>query len=91
MPTVPGDFPIAVHPGEILREVLDERGITQMRLARHVNTDISRINDIFRGRRGLSAATAVMLAKALGTSAGLWLNLQNNWELSRLDPRVVRR
>lgn len=86
-PQFAGDFPIAVHPGDVLQEILDERGITQMRLASHLKTDAARINEICRRRRGISAEMAVLLAKAFGTSAGLWLTLQKNWELSQVDPR----
>jgi addiction module HigA family antidote len=85
------NFAIAVHPGDILREMLDERGITQMRLARHLKTDVARVNEICRRRRGISAQMAVLLAKAFGTSAGLWMNLQKNWELSQVDPQTARR
>jgi addiction module HigA family antidote len=70
--------------------MLDERGISQSRLAKHLHTDIARINEICRRRRGISASMAVLLGKALGTSAGLWLNLQKNWELSRVDSRTAR-
>lgn len=85
-----GNFPIPVHPGEILQEMLDERGITQMRLASHLSTDVARINEICRRRRGISARMAVLLGKAFGTSAELWLNLQKNWELSQVDPAAAR-
>jgi addiction module HigA family antidote len=91
MPRYPGDFPIGVHPGDILREMLDERGLTQSALARHLRTDAARINEICRRRRGVSAQMAVMLARALGTSAALWLNLQKSWELSQVDPAAARR
>src|SRR3954454_2703615 len=90
MPTYPADFPIAVHPGRILQEMLDERGLTQLALARHLATDVARINEICRGRRGVSAKMAVLLAKAFGTSATLWMSLQQNWELSQVDPRAAR-
>lgn len=83
-----GDFPIAVHPGEILQEMLDEGGINQARLARHLRTDVARINEICRGKRGVSAPMAIMLGKALGTSPQLWMNLQKNWELSQVDKHV---
>ena len=85
-----GDFPIAVHPGDILQEMLDERSISQLRLARHLGTDVARVNEICRHRRGISAQMAVLLGKAFGTSPGLWLNLQKNWELSQIDPRAAR-
>jgi addiction module HigA family antidote len=85
-----GDFPIAVHPGQILQEMLDERGVTQIQLARHLRTDAARINEICRGRRGISGQMAVLLATAFGTSAGLWMNLQKNWELSQVDPQTAK-
>lgn len=83
-----GDFPIAVHPGDILREMLEEKGVSQSQLARHLNTDPARINEICRGRRGLSTEMAVLLGKAFGTSAALWVNLQKNWELSQVDRAI---
>src|SRR5271170_980306 len=89
MTTHPAIFPIAVHPGDILQEMLDERAISQSHLARHLGTDVARINEICRRRRGISAQMAVMLAKAFGTSPGLWLNLQKNWELSQVDQRTA--
>jgi len=81
------NFTIAVHPGDILREMLQERAISQAQLARHLETDLARINEICRRRRGISARMALMLAQALGTSPALWMNLQKNWELSQVDPR----
>jgi addiction module HigA family antidote len=85
-----GEFSIRVHPGAILQEMLDEKGVSQSELARHLHTDIARINEICRQRRGISAEIAVMLGKAFGSSAALWLNLQANWELSQVDPRAAR-
>src|SRR5271169_2045979 len=89
MPNYPGNFPIRVHPGDILQEMLDERGLPQSQLAKHLGTDVARVNEICRRRRGVSAQMAMMLGKAFGTSAGLWLNLQKNWELSQVDPRAA--
>jgi addiction module HigA family antidote len=82
------DFPIAVHPGEVLQEMLEEAGLNQSRLARHLGTDIARINEICRGKRGISAEMAVLLAKAFGNSPVVWMNLQKNWELSQVDRTV---
>jgi addiction module HigA family antidote len=90
MRRIEGNFSIPVHPGDILQEMLDERGITQSRLAKHLRTDVARINEICRRRRGISAAMAILLGKALGTSAGVWMNLQKNWELSQVDSRTGR-
>jgi addiction module HigA family antidote len=90
MKRYPADFAIAVHPGDILQEMLDEMGLSQSDLARHLETDVARINEICRGRRGVSAEMAVLLGKSLGTSAGVWLNLQKNWELSQVDEDVAK-
>jgi addiction module HigA family antidote len=84
------DFAIAVHPGDILQEMLDDRGISQIELSRHLRTDSARVNEICRRRRGISAAMAVLLAKAFGTSPDLWMNLQKNWELSQVGAAAAR-
>ncbi len=85
-----GDFPIAVHPGDILQEMLDEAGVSQLALAKRLGTDVARINEICRRRRGISAKMAMLLAKVFGTSPALWMNLQQNWELSQVDPAAAR-
>jgi addiction module HigA family antidote len=90
MKTLAANFPIKVHSGEILREKLQERSMSQSELARHLKMDPGKINEICRGRRGISAEMAVILAKAFGTSPGLWMNLQKNWELSQANPRPLR-
>ena len=84
-----GDFPIAVHPGTILQEILEECGKSQAELARHLKADPSKINEICRGRRGISAEMAVMLSKVLGISASTWITLQKNWELSQVDDTLL--
>ncbi len=83
-------YAIPVHPGEILQDELQARNLTQTALARHLGVDPSKINDICRGRRGISAEMAVQLAKAFDTSPGLWLNLQKNYELSRVDEKKYK-
>ena len=89
MKALSGDFPIKVHPGEILQELLDENGMSQAQLARHLHMDTSKLNEICRGRRGISADMAVILGKAFGMSPGTWLNLQKNWELSLVDASLA--
>ena len=82
---------IAVHPGKVLLDELDERGITQSALATHIGVLSKTINEICRGKRGISAEIAVKLSCALGASAAFWLNLQKNWELSQVDPRAAKK
>ena len=66
-----------VHPGEILRDELDELGMSASALA--VPTD--RITAILRGERGITADMALRLSRHLGTTPQLWLNLQQSFEL----------
>ena len=79
------DFLIPVHPGAVLQDILDDSGITQSRLARHLKMPHGKINEICRRKRGISAEMSTKLGKAFGQSPGFWLNLQKNWELSQVD------
>lgn len=72
-----------VHPGMVLQDELDELGITQSAFAHHIGVLPKTVNEICRGKRGISAEMAWKLSQAFGTSPQLWLNLQNNWELSQ--------
>jgi addiction module HigA family antidote len=70
------------HPGEILAEdVLAELGLTGRQLARELNVSPNRISEILRGRRAITADTALRLARWLGTSPELWMNLQQVYDL----------
>ncbi len=72
----------AVHPGEILRtEFMEPLGITAYRLAKELHVSAPRMNDVVRGKRAISADTALRLGKFFGTSAQMWLNLQNDYDL----------
>ena len=72
-----------IHPGEHLSEVLDELGISQHRLARAIGVPPRRINDIVRGRRSVTADTALRIGRALGMTPEFWLNLQRMYDLDR--------
>ncbi|MCF8146174.1 MAG: HigA family addiction module antidote protein [Deltaproteobacteria bacterium] len=74
-----------VHPGEVLRDELDEIGLSQSALAKHIGVLPKTINEICRGKRGISAQMAMKLSKALGGGPRFWLNLQTNWEISQID------
>ena len=74
-----------VHAGEVLKDELDEVGLTQSALAKHIGVLPKTINEICRGKRGISTEMAVKLSKALGGGPQFWLNLQNNWEISQID------
>lgn len=73
-----------VHPGRILRqEFLEPAGITQYRLAKATGLSQVQIGNILRGRRGITAETALRLERALGMSAQTWMNLQTLYDLER--------
>ena len=75
------EFP-PIHPGEILsEEFLIPFGVTQHRLAVSIGVPPRRINEIVHGKRGISADTALRLARYFGTSDRFWLNLQSRYEL----------
>ena len=72
-----------IHPGEILmEEFLKGFGISQYRLAKDINVPPRRINEIVKGKRSVTADTALRLSKYFGTSAEMWLNLQASYELN---------
>ena len=78
---------IPTHPGEILREeFLVPLGITQVALAEHLGIPTQRINEIVRGKRGITPQTAWLLAQAFNTTPQFWLNLQNNYDLALNRP-----
>ena len=72
------------HPGEILlEEFLGPKGMTQAEFARQLDWTKARLNELIRGKRGITAASALDLADALGTSPKLWMNLQATYDLDR--------
>ncbi|HJX58660.1 MAG: HigA family addiction module antitoxin [Thiobacillus sp.] len=71
-----------IHPGEVLlEEFLLPMGISQNALARAVGVPPRRINEIVLGKRGISADTALRLARAFGTSEAFWMGLQADYDL----------
>lgn len=84
------NFRIQIHPGEVLQMMLEEAGISQSALARTLKEKHSKINEICRGKRGVSAEMAVKLGRAFGQSPDLWMSLQNEWELSQVDESKFR-
>ena len=74
-----------VHPGEVLREELDELGLSANALTRALDVPVNRVTMILNGQRGVSADTALRLARFSGTTPQLWLNLQKTWELRQAE------
>jgi len=79
---------LPTHPGEILlEEFLIPLGITQVQLAIHIGVPTQRVNELVRGKRGVTPETAWLLSKAFDTSPEFWLNLQSVFDLAQTRPR----
>lgn len=75
------------HPGEVLQEeFLSALGITQVALAAHIGVPVQRVNELTRGKRGVTPDTAWLLAQAFDTSPEFWLNLQATYDLAQSRP-----
>ena len=77
-----------IHPGEILKDELEELGISGAELARQLKAPENRISEIMRGRRNITADTALWLGKWLGNSALFWMNLQKRYELRGAEQEI---
>ena len=70
------------HPGAILlKRFLQEMDMSQAEAARQMDIPITRVNELVRGKRGITAKSALRLGRLLGTTPQFWMNLQANWEL----------
>ncbi|AIA29817.1 HigA family addiction module antitoxin [Leptospirillum ferriphilum] len=77
------DYP-PIHPGEILlEEFLKPMHLSQYRLAKEIHVPPRRINEIVKGKRTITADTALRLSRFFGTSEGFWLGLQSDFELEK--------
>jgi addiction module HigA family antidote len=74
-----------VHPGEVLRDELDELGLSANALSKALGVPVNRVTMILNGQRGVSADTALRLGQYFGTTPQLWLNLQKTWELRQAE------
>ena len=74
-----------VHPGEILRGELDELGLSAKALSKALGVPVNRVTMILNGQRGVSADTALRLARYFGTTPQFWMNVQNIWELRQAE------
>lgn len=87
--TTENDRIAPIHPGEILMEdFIEGFGITQNKLAVSIGVPPRRINEIVHGKRGITADTAIRLARYFGTSEEFWMNLQSHYEL-RTERRAL--
>ena len=80
-----------VHPGEVLKhDFMEPFGLSATALAKATGVTPARINEIVRGRRGITAAPALRLAKYFGTDAQSWMNLQTRYELALAESAAGR-
>ena len=86
-----------ITPGEILlEEFMRPHAVSQNRLSRDIDVPLARINEIVKGKRAITADTALRLGKYFGTSAELWLGLQMEYDIRRarrdlwpaIEPRI---
>jgi addiction module HigA family antidote len=81
----------AIPPGEILlEEFLKPMGIGQVDAARRLRISLNRLNEIVLGKRGITADTALRLARLLKTSPQFWMRLQADWDLHEIMQRAAR-
>lgn len=76
-------------PGDLLRAELVRRGLTQSALAEAVGRPVQVLNDVIRGKKGITAYTALDLEKALGIEAQYWLHAQADYDLAQARARVA--
>lgn len=80
--------PTPIHPGQmILKEFLEPGNLSQRELARQLGWTTAKLNELVRGKRGVTADSALDLAEALKTSPEIWLNLQMYYDLSQAEIR----
>ena len=79
-PYVTSNAPVA-HPGWLLAEELEVRGMSQRELARRIGRPFQVVNEIVRGRKSITAETALQLEAEFGTRAYIWLGLQSKYDL----------
>ncbi|KPK65111.1 MAG: XRE family transcriptional regulator [Gemmatimonas sp. SG8_38_2] len=86
---------VPTHPGEmLLEEFLQPMEVSQRELADAISVPYQRVNEIVRGRRGVTPSTALRLSQYLGTSIDFWMNLQLRWDLyhaQRAEADVLKR
>jgi addiction module HigA family antidote len=80
-----------VHPGEILQEEFAEIGMSANAVALALRIPANRLTEIIKGKRSITADTAMRLARFFGTSAQLWMNLQSNYDLQVAEDRLAER
>ena len=79
-----------MHPGEFLREILDELGISQAQFARAIRISTMRVSHVVHGARPMTAELALLFGRAFGQSPQYWLNLQATYDLKIAEAAIGR-
>jgi len=83
-----------IHPGELLKDELEEIGVSANELSRALRVPMNRISAIVNGRRAITVDTAIRLARYFGTSPQYWMNLQIAYDLEvarqEIQPRIEK-
>lgn len=79
-----------IHPGEFLREVLDELALTQVAFAEAIGVSPMRVSHVLKGTRPVTAELALRISRALGQTAQYWLNLQTSYDLKIAEAAMVQ-
>ena len=80
-----------IHPGEFLRETLEELGVSQAQFARAIGVSPMRISHVAKGARPVTAELALLFGRALGQSPQYWLNLQSTYDLKTAEQSIGKR
>jgi len=80
-----------IHPGEVLSTVLQDAGLNAHRVSLELHVPANRISDILRGKRPITADTALRLARFFGTSPEMWINLQAKYDLHVAEDELSQR
>jgi addiction module HigA family antidote len=80
----------AIHPGEFVREILEERGVSQAEFARLLGVSPMRISHIVKGSRPVTAEMALLFGRAFAQSPQYWLNLQATYDLKLAEQAIGR-
>lgn len=81
----------AIHPGEFLREALEELGTSQAQFSRVVGVSPMRISHVINGTRPVTAELALLFGQAFGQSPQYWLNLQAAYDLKTVEREIAGR
>ena len=76
---------LVIHPGETIRDILEDRGITQAELAAQTEVSVAYVSNVIAGKKDISAKFAFALEYALGVPKSFWLNLQTNYQAQLME------